>query len=1223
MRRIYGLLLLVSLAAFSACKSDKTPPPQPAPEGDIALTGTIAAANQVLTGPGCPFNLFAREVQATGWGNLQINGAAAYHSHTDNSITVAHKWPADGRRLHFIGVMNAGDVGESGSASCSVQVNPEGLIHLNAGEGYEYDYLLSNNLLAGKNDASAQMEFRHVMTQLVVKLNVATDIATTCNVTGNIHASKTTGTYSVLTTDLETCADCGTEDHIIPYAGTGQSTDPNRPNTVKIYHLVPDGSTITKMTDVKINDIEVGTISFYDTNDQAAGVVLKPGVSYTLTLQITNTDLNNAIISMDGWRNQTIGSGTQVQTGKRLNVTWDPYGADVTAVELVGNDNTKFAANVTKTDAGKGYAEGVKDMSLNVVKAYGYHGDVAVEMTNPKDGTSQLWSYDPATNTIDLQRVLVATSAQVTNIEREPTAGIGKHYFQVCDIDMASISSQFYPIGTWTPFEGSYVGGGFRITNLNYTYSWDCSGLFALNNGGLIRDVYLTGTIEGEGLTAGICSENMNGGRIENCTSEMQLTTAWYSGGVVGVNRPGCVVSNCTFRGSITNKPSTYFLGGVVGQNEGTVTKCTNYGKISSDNTVIGGIAGENIGDATLTDCVNRGEVSSTVSFLGGIAGQNKNNAVISGCVNYAKVETTYPSSGDDQSLVGGICGYNEVAVSNRQLFGCENRGAVIGKGIRVGGIVGYSNYGLADCTNYGAVTGRATVGGIAGDVQAAARTAGNVITNCHNRGVVTGTGDFYDFDYFYGPIGGRQTAGITGASYNIGLEGCSNHAEISGYDRTGGIVGYLHADMTDCHNYNSVSGRRGTGGLAGIVMCNTNNYADRFTVSGCTNQGKVTSHIKHSVSAGGICGVASGAILTDCHNKAPISGVSAVGGITGRADQSQNYTNAYCLFQDCTNSASISIGGDATGDYPKRDAGGIVGHFGSGSIISCRNEATGVVDIDVDYAGGIAGYSGGRLIDSHNKAMVKTTGSHAGGIAGNIHIPNRNSVDEVPLGDGDIAVYRCSNTGAVTAGGNFAGGISGGGHSYDASITNEGGSPIVSCFNTGSVSGTDYVGGVAGSLTNRDMSFHRLFNHITACYNTGAVTGTGNNVGGVCGQVYSYFFWDYEEMDYRVQACYNTGVVTGATNVAGVVGELFTDGWNQAKPMVVKDCFWANNPSLPDVASTDADEYTVQDNYQFTAQWPVDDPSKNWGVGNDPANGKHWKNLGSSGSSYPKLWWE
>lgn len=76
----------------------------------------------------------------------------------------------------------------------------------------------------------------------------------------------------------------------------------------------------------------------------------------------------------------------------------------------------------------------------------------------------------------------------------------------------------------------------------------------------------------------------------------------------------------------------------------------------------------------------------------------------------------------------------------------------------------------------------------------------------------------------------------------------------------------------------------------------------------------------------------------------------------------------------------------------------------------------------------------------------------------------------------------------------------------------------ITGCYNTGTVSGDDIIGGVCGQ---------NYSSEIIGCYNTGTVN-CNRRVGGVCGQ---------NEIG-KITGCYNTGSVNGSgSNVGGVCG--------------------------------------------------------------------------------------
>ena len=102
-------------------------------------------------------------------------------------------------------------------------------------------------------------------------------------------------------------------------------------------------------------------------------------------------------------------------------------------------------------------------------------------------------------------------------------------------------------------------------------------------------------------------------------------------------------------------------VGGVCGNNAGTITNCYNAGNLTAieSSATIGGICGYNNG-GTVTNCYNTGTVTATgsVASVGGVCGCS--TAPISNCYNIGTVTAT--SSGAD---ISGICGYNFGPVKN------------------------------------------------------------------------------------------------------------------------------------------------------------------------------------------------------------------------------------------------------------------------------------------------------------------------------------------------------------------------------------------------------------------------------------------------------------------------------------------------------------------------------------------------------------------------------
>ena len=102
-------------------------------------------------------------------------------------------------------------------------------------------------------------------------------------------------------------------------------------------------------------------------------------------------------------------------------------------------------------------------------------------------------------------------------------------------------------------------------------------------------------------------------------------------------------------------------VGGVCGNNAGTITNCYNAGNLTAieSSATIGGICGYNNG-GTVANCYNTGTVTATgiVASVGGVCGCS--TELILNCYNIGTV--TAASSGAD---ISGICGYNFGPIEN------------------------------------------------------------------------------------------------------------------------------------------------------------------------------------------------------------------------------------------------------------------------------------------------------------------------------------------------------------------------------------------------------------------------------------------------------------------------------------------------------------------------------------------------------------------------------
>lgn len=324
---------------------------------------------------------------------------------------------------------------------------------------------------------------------------------------------------------------------------------------------------------------------------------------------------------------------------------------------------------------------------------------------------------------------------------------------------------------------------------------------------------------------------------------------------------------------------------------------------------------------------------------------------------------------------------------------------------------------------------------------------------------------------------------------------------------RAGGMAGGMgiYGIITDCVN---------NAGVEITVDINSSNVAvsgligyleDNCKVTSCINNGKITYTVEDggttdvSPMVGGIVGLTDNNIeIISCVNNGPITvtGIrtgnhsqASLGGISG--------SSGTVFINDCRNSAKITCG--LINSASKAYAGGIIG--GSNSAVTATSDEysftvkdcvnTGIVEVTCQgasntiFAGGIAGgtgimlsaitgcsNSGNVVVTSRSGEAVTGGNSGVGGIIGSAFNPDANA-----------EISKCFNSGTVSAAVNYLGGIVG------RTVT---GLLMTDCYNISDVTGTDYVGGIAGNLA---CSLQSSFNY------GGSVTSTsGSNAGLVVG---------------------------------------------------------------------------------------------------------------------------
>ena len=386
-----------------------------------------------------------------------------------------------------------------------------------------------------------------------------------------------------------------------------------------------------------------------------------------------------------------------------------------------------------------------------------------------------------------------------------------------------------------------------------------------------------------------------------------------------------------------------------------------------------------------------------------------------------------------------------------------------------------------------------------------------------YSKGMVSGVkvSGYLDAPHF------TEVGGVVGrieAKENVTFTGLENTASISGQSYVGGVIGYFNvtsnlnqnptAYITSCTNTGKVMATSDyVGGLFGYVYANNGyNYRNEILcMSDLKNTGAVLA--ENAAYVGGIVGYARSddntSYLKNAISSATITGKVYVGGIAGKLD---NIALNHCNNENSTLAASYIVdsnyyayfGGyvgygykvdncintvDLQYSYKGQYVGGIAGYL-VGEATNCTNHAA-IQAIESSYVGGIAGYSGAKesvtFTNLHNSGSISGA-TYVGGIIGNINGVSSNNADNT------MNITECSNSGIVSATGDYAGGLFG-----SVYVNNSSRNTIiymVELQNTGAVMAeqSTHVGGIAGYVRSDDAA-----SYLMSCTNEATITGLEN----------------------------------------------------------------------------------------------------------------------------------
>jgi len=300
------------------------------------------------------------------------------------------------------------------------------------------------------------------------------------------------------------------------------------------------------------------------------------------------------------------------------------------------------------------------------------------------------------------------------------TQGLDASYEVVSDIDASETPSWnsgkgFEPIGQGTAFTGNFDGQGHEITDLTIDRDSEFFvGLFGIveMEGNVIDTSVVDADITGDRLVGGLVGDNRGTVSKSYMTGSVGGVSI-YVGGLVGKNSG--MINNSHATVSVSAKAQ--FVGGLVGRNIGTIEKSYATGSVVSDDGV-GGLIGKN--DGIVSDSHATAAVNGSYG-VGGLVGENDDTVRKS----YAEGDVT--ASGGD---TGGLVGDNDGGLIERSYATGDVDGTR-----QTGGLVGENDDESEVSESYatGSVSGSGAVGGFVGDNR-------GMVSNSYSTGLVEGT---------------------------------------------------------------------------------------------------------------------------------------------------------------------------------------------------------------------------------------------------------------------------------------------------------------------------------------------------------------------------------------------------------------------------------------------------------------------------------------------------
>lgn len=522
----------------------------------------------------------------------------------------------------------------------------------------------------------------------------------------------------------------------------------------------------------------------------------------------------------------------------------------------------------------------------------------------------------------------------------------GVRFVLETDIDLTD--TDFEPIPY---FAGEFDGGGHSVSGLRVGRAGSRLGLFRrIGEGASVHDLVVSGSVAPEGtreFLGGLCGENA--GTVKNCEFSGEVLGVNAVGGLIGLNTGS--VSGCRVDARVCGE---HQVGGVVGKNAGVLFNCESAGTVNAEAITPSGEKSFDLATLSQDDFTDLGDI-------GGVAGEN------TGVVRFCRAKGTvgYRYTGYN---VGGIVGKNSGFVDN-----CRFEGSVEGRR-DVGGVVGQSIPYLAWELSEGKLKelekGIAALNGMLGS---ASRTIGALSTTLAGQ---------------LDNMSGLSTQAMSAVSQLLGVAAGQTSNYLAGItvDPVTGEITLPNANfaMADTSALTAAMGglfaqmktiagamENGVGGAAEDWqrISGQMSYIFNLLFSMMEEVGKGDLITSRDLSLSEAYDHDEGAVAR-CENRGSVRAELNAGGVVGCVafelsfDKEDTLSAAdylptqaeqllFAVVRESKNSGAVFSRGNC--------AGGIVGHMDAGAVVDCLS--TGKISSQSgDYVGGIAGEAGGTL---------------------------------------------------------------------------------------------------------------------------------------------------------------------------------------------------------------------------------------------------------------------